>query len=950
VCRSGALSPTSTNPEADVVDSNLCAGDPPSALTRACAPDPCPLYDWVATTEWSTCSVQCGTGTQSRSVRCANIAPASWLDIPFEAQDDEAPCVATGNPKLPTLRSCSVPSSVCFGADVDAVTKPNGMCTSAHTCICRAGWAGDFCTETPRIFNVLTNGASYGSTGMPLGDMLQISWQNDGNIPFVSLLLSRLDASDASANWAVPLYIARDVVNTGKYSWPLGSGLDETVLDATGDGFVVLVWFSAEVHARAELSFAIADPCAYKSCGKHGLCTSGGRCECVPGYSGDTCALGPCERALCSSSYGSCLNEDYIGSPNVTEETMGICRCGTDASGRHYDGFQCRSPPDCTPKCKNGADLVNIIVDLNGKTDESKGQCGVCACMHLWHGGDCGTCGLQCFHGGTVDTQCASCDCASAPGYFGSTCACKFYAMTMQLHMSSPTDWVDSNPAAVARFARTFATDLALAAGLVAGVNVQVNVVAVRRVVEQQGGDSSSSGDDANVLEADIQFGLECPQLSAQVVGSSLLGSASTSSAMGSADGRGRGAVLGQAQAREGAAFTNLMSPHTIKDERNTAFFPQQRAAKEVVALQRQQDHASDLQHVFSALSVASSFRSLVEGDSIGSSSSNSSVVPGTTGPNPDVVFVDGRPTLLSVYNIFALALEDLSSPVYRGVVTSSLAQARVTSVEDLAGEDHPRVPGDPHDPFLSAAASNANGGGTESLSGLGVGGVVGLVIGLVVVLLLVALAVVLVRRRRRSGGDGSGGASRKTVSYRAPLDQGGDGGVGQERLGVQVVPSEPASLNASPVGSRPGSRPVTPPPAARRAALMQFLGRGGHEIDSAALPEGGGQFAPSPSGIEEEGVGNDEERKDDARYVISERSVSLQLNPVTEVDERFERSVGDLERERAHRQNPSFHANPVTEVDERFERSATRLEREKQNKRSVSFQLNPTLPVEKNL
>jgi hypothetical protein len=520
--------------------------------------------------------------------------------------------------------------------------------------------------------------------------------------------------------------------------------------------------------------------------------------------------------------------------------------------------------------------------------------------------------------------------------------------MTMQLHMSSPTDWVDSNnPAAVARFARTLATDLALAAGLVAGVNVQVNVVAVRRVMEPQGG-SSSSGDDANVLEADIQFGLECPQLSAQVVGS--LGSASTSSA---ARGAASNGVLGQAQAREGAAFTNLMSPHTIKDARNAAFFPQQRAAKEAAVLQRQQqDHSSNLQHLFSALSVASGFRSLVEGDSIGSSSSNSSVVPGTTGPSPDVVFVDGRPTLLSVYNLFALALEDLSSPVYRGVITSSLAQARVTSVQDLTGEDHPRVPGDPHDPFLSAAASNAHA--DDATGGLGVGGVIGLVIGLVVLLLLVALAVVLVRRRRRSG-DGSGGASRKTVSYRAPLDQGGDGGVGQERLGVQVVPSEPASLNATPVGSRPGSRPVTPPPpAARRAALMQFLGRGGHEIDSAALPEGGGQFAPSPSGIDEEalgGVGNDEEEhKDDARYVISERSVSLQLNPVAEVDERFERSIGDLERERAHRQNPSFHANPATEVDERFERSATRLEREKQNKRSVSFQLNPTLPVEKNL
>jgi len=873
VCRSSSAASAEdirSNPDAGVVESSRCSASAPTPQ-RACNPDPCPKYAWVATSDWSNCTVQCGSGVQRRSVRCANTNPPSWTDTPFEVMPEGDDSACAGMDRLPEVQPCSFPDSVCYGSSASSSAAPNGMCTSEGKCLCRAGWAGDYCTSTPRIFNVLTNGPSYSEgegavAGMPLGDVLQISWQSEGSMPYVSLLIHRVSAPSDEDNWAVPLYFARDIVNTGSYSWVLGEGLSEDELDETGQGFVVLVWFSTQVHAQSERSFTIADPCAYKSCGTHGVCGKGGRCECIPGYSGATCALGPCERVLCSSSYGSCLNEDYLGLPNVSSTTLGVCRCGMDASGRHYDGFQCRSPPDCTPKCKNGADLVNIVVDLNGRTDESKGQCGVCACMNLWQGDECETCGLQCFHGGRVDDQCSSCDCASAPGYFGSTCACKYYALTMQLHIAPSSSsagaatWIN-NPAAVARFARTLATDLALAVGQVSGVNVQVNVMAVRLVQAASGtagnGTSTASGSE-DILEADVQFGLECPKLSAFAVGgSAALGSASTSSALKE---QGASQVLGAAQATEGGAFRNLLSPNTRKDARNAAFFPR-RAAQEVAALlsgrsniksdasgaHQSLSFSAQVQQAFSALSSsANGLESLVSGSG---TAEDDPFVNGAS-VSPDVEIIDGRPSLLSVYNLFALALEDLSSPLYRGVLTSALNGARVTSARDLTGEDVPRVPGEPSDPFLSAKNRAAGGGGSDSggsTGGLGVGGIVGIVVGGVVLLaLLLALAAWLLSRHRRT---------ERKVSYGAPAEQGGDGGVGQERMGVQVVPSEPASAA--------GSRPGTPPPGARgRVAL------GG--INTLALREG--QFAPSPSAVAEGDADADGQHK---------KSVSFQLNPM---------------------------------------------------------------------
>lgn len=663
VCRSSA--------DDSIVDGKLCLDTPPSN-TRECNVDPCPVYQWVATEPWTNCSVVCGSGTQTRVVHCADTNPAKWKNVSYDITKDVSLC--SSQPKPPTIQPCSFPKSVCFGNDGSTTKEPNGLCTDEGTCLCRAGWAGTYCERTPKITDVLTNGGSYAQAGVPFGDILQIKWQSEGSIPYVSVLLLRNHASNAAERWPFPTYIAKDIINTGSYSWTVGEFMKDL---ESGDGFSIRIWFSEQVWAENATPFTIADPCAYKSCGLHGTCGVGGVCQCIPGYSGDTCALGPCERAMCSTSYGSCNNDNYIGRPNVTSETVGVCLCGQNANG-YFDGYQCRTPPGCTPKCKNGADLFNVIIDLDGKTSEEKGQCGVCGCTNMWQGDDCGTCGLKCHNGGVANEKCSSCDCSNVKGYFGPTCSCKYYLMQLRLTLDDSS--FVNDPIASARFARTLATDLALASGQTTGINVQVNVVKLTLDPSQ-----------ANSVIADIQFGLECPMLSEAIINGG-------STAIDTETAKALRGISTRASATEGQAFNNLLSPRTVKNARYSAFYPT-KAAQIVRAA-----------------------------TSSGTGSASGSTGPSTGTIPSSIEIKDGRPTLLSVYNVVVGMFEDLSSPVYRGVITSSVNHASVVSVSDPSNEDQPRLPNEAVDPFKTQQSQLDDD--NSSSSGLGIGVIVGIAVG----------------------------------------------------------------------------------------------------------------------------------------------------------------------------------------------------------------------------
>lgn len=800
VCKSDAAVIAGENDEG-IVPNEQCFGASPAA-SRPCNTDPCPLFEWKATKDWSSCSAQCGAGTQTREVSCVNVAPAAWLDVPYEVVADESLCSGSGGgaAKPSTLQSCFSPTSVCWGTGGDETKRPNGLCTAEGTCLCRAGFAGQFCDQTPRISTVLTNAASF-SNGVPWGDVLQISWVSEGSLPYVSILLTRSSAADPAENWPVASYIARDIVNTGRYSWPLGSNLPDL---EDGDGFVIIVWFSPAVQAASATPFSIADPCDYKNCGVHGECGVGGVCTCVAGYSGATCALGPCERTRCSTSYGSCLNELYIGAPNVTAETVGVCYCGENERGEHWDGFQCRTPPGCTPRCKNGADLINVIIDLEGRTSEEAGQCGVCACTNLWGGDDCDVCGLQCFNGGVVNEQCTACSCAAAPGFFGTTCSCKFYSLVLRLTLPPGLEAATflADPLVKARFARTLAIDLALAAGQVAGVNVQVDVVdVVADPLDAQSG-----------LLAQVRFGLECPQLAAEIAGGG--------SMMDTATARAIRGIVTSAQSKDGEAFNNRLSPATVRDDSSASYFPN-RAAREA------------------ARSVAARVRSALSDMSGAQVAPEGAAAAAAADTNPDVDIQDGRATLLSVYGVVASSLEDLSGPFYRGVVTSTLSRAAVVSATDLSGADNPRVPGAATDPFLAAQISGGGDGGTVAQGGGGSGGLstgalIGIIVGSIVgALCLVGVGVCAWRSRKEH------------VQFSAAAS-----------LADHSVVELPSSSSATPAVSRPRTPPqdrrsLSLDEATAMAAGLSLVPVPAFAPGLSMVPEAdSGAFSPSPSPV----------------------------------------------------------------------------------------------------
>jgi len=418
--------------------------------------------------------------------------PISNLPLAFDLVDDSFCESEATNFKNPPASSqvCFPSEGICDGGVDDEV---NGICDSnTGQCICRLGFGGKDCSIVPSLSSVETN-AIYYTQGVPINEYLEVSWVSTGDLSYISVLLLK----NGDPQWPFASYLAQQIINTNNFVWKVGTALHDLQM---GDGYQIRIWFGDRLYADSN-PFSIADPCAYKYCGDKGICTNG-TCVCVPGYSGIACAIGPCERAKCDHLHSSCNNDDYV-SDDTTSDTVAVCPC-TDG----YSGVQCRTPPSCDFKtCKNGADLTGVIVHSDGSSNDTE-DCGVCDCLNRWTGDQCQTCTLQCENGGYADNSCSECICPA--GYFGSTCDCRYYTITIPLHLPS-SDFL-SDPIATARFQRTLANDLALAAGVATGVVVQV-------VVNQTILDSNS-GD----VIATVFFSLECILSSASEGGSSFAG------------------------------------------------------------------------------------------------------------------------------------------------------------------------------------------------------------------------------------------------------------------------------------------------------------------------------------------------------------------------------------------------------------------------------------------
>ena len=239
-------------------------------------------------------------------------------------------CQDAGLPTLISSQACEMNlESVCWGPTANSTGVKNGRCDAeSGGCVCRSGTVGTFCDQAGRLDSVETNGDEF-ADGIPIGELLLIKWNSTvDSLPLVNILLSKnLSGLPASmppqgADWSTSMYLGANIKNSGFFQWKVGSLLSGSL--EAGTGYRVVVWYSQNLRAESA-PFAISDPCAYKSCGVHGVCNMG-VCACSEGFSGDACTLGPCERADCAPDTATCNNTDLITTPPSTTPKP-ACMC-----------------------------------------------------------------------------------------------------------------------------------------------------------------------------------------------------------------------------------------------------------------------------------------------------------------------------------------------------------------------------------------------------------------------------------------------------------------------------------------------------------------------------------------------------------------------------------------------------------------------------------------------
>ena len=195
---------TGSGPSRVSVSSDLCAAAAEPASTQACSTSECiSTAAWVVSTDWSDCSVGCGSGSQSRVISCISVTNNSAVD--------DSECDLSSMPAL--TQPCTLAPSTCYGPPY--ADEYNGLCSlNTSSCTCRQGWTGSNCSIAPSFTDVQTGAAAF-PHGVALGEVLIIQWEWTGELDFVSILLVR----DNTTEWPVGQYIARHVVNTGGYQW-----------------------------------------------------------------------------------------------------------------------------------------------------------------------------------------------------------------------------------------------------------------------------------------------------------------------------------------------------------------------------------------------------------------------------------------------------------------------------------------------------------------------------------------------------------------------------------------------------------------------------------------------------------------------------------------------------------------------------------------------------------
>ena len=791
-----------------IVPNSFCVGEPPIDITRPCNTAACPKYEYFIASEWSTCSVQCGRGIQTRTVICVNTAPS--LDNPTAKRIqavDYSLCLAAIPTASPAVqRECNEPDSICYGLDLSSETDStsdiaaNGKCIQG-TCVCRSGFTYQNCTGAPYISNVRTSMDPIVPTTptLPLAfrDKIEIRWDYQGELDSVSVLVLQADA-----NHGISQYIATDIPNTGRFLWTIGTNFIPLPLsddpNAQSPTYRFMVWYSPRTFSTTGNLFTFSDPCAYLNCGVHGSCKIGlppqtalnritspatlalpnrpdsapAYCQCQQssGFTGKKCEIGPCTAMRCEMTHSTC-NDETVLFPQSTSMTgrsaNGVTIIGTGSTDSTantpcnctigWSGSQCRTPvPNCKPTCLNGGDSANVMTHMeNNGTTRVVDSCGVCQCVNQWAGVDCSQCALRCINNGQASDDCARCNCGVNSGWFGSHCECRYYLLTMQFSMEGmsesdlTTQWFTADDNALVKqsiLKETFRNDL---------------LVSARQLQRQH---------EADEIGAPGSMMIEVDSLN-QI-----------------------------------SNCTSNSSPDAVC--------------------------MKNLIQAIVKFSLECPEQSLFDTNRLDASSDSSSSLTSASSPLTSATSVlvayaqEQSSQLLSSYNLYASLFSNLDSPVYRGVMTSSLDRSiRVFAVSDPTGIDSPQPPTQPVDPFFIRRADLPNGGATtpggsssdasSKSTNLSKEVWIGIIVGAAVFLIIIFLAAfaVVKHRKKRDANQAEKIAKLEELGIRATSPNPAMHGLGMQGIQLHMLQPPAASPNHEVRDVSISRSPPPPPP-----------------------------------------------------------------------------------------------------------------------------------------
>jgi len=332
--------------------------------------------------------------TQGCSVACAYWHTTAWTDCSIYCEDTKTRTVTCYKGDKSAIDSeCEglkpLVSEACVESSITTPCESNhGICASG-TCNCLRGWStassmsvaslSEPCSVGPELKNFQIRGLeSFASQPVPTNSQVEITVSFEfGGPPNQAFKLLARDVITGSNNYACletdRLGFSVNMLNSFSNKCTLKS------LISAAYQFVLELDDSTYANVDSsdwDGSFEVADPCAYYSCGAHGkqvMCKDK-KCQCISGYSGDTCEIEPC-------STGECGN-------GLCNSTTHKCDCD-----EYYSGTECQTQEACPQSCDNGG--------ANNDACE-------CECTANWTGATCATCSLQCDNRG-ANADCTAC-------------------------------------------------------------------------------------------------------------------------------------------------------------------------------------------------------------------------------------------------------------------------------------------------------------------------------------------------------------------------------------------------------------------------------------------------------------------------------------------------------------------------------------------------------------